>query len=65
MKTSRMITTGQLASRFQVMSGTIRRNLCVKGHYLGIVPVKLPNGRLMWSEDRANEVLGQTAKGHA
>lgn len=30
---------------------SIHRSLCVRGHYLGLVPIKLGNGRLLWSMD--------------
>lgn len=42
------VTTIELASRFGVKATTVHRNLCVKGHFMGLVPVKLPNGRLLW-----------------
>lgn len=31
-----------------VQPQSIRRYLCEKGHYLGVCPVKMPNGRLLW-----------------
>lgn len=43
------LTTDQFASLFDVKPESVRRALCVKGHYLGIKPIKLPNGRLRWS----------------
>ncbi|MBL0354374.1 MAG: DNA-binding protein [Dechloromonas sp.] len=27
---------------------TLRASLCRNGHYMGLRPVKLPNGRLLW-----------------
>jgi hypothetical protein len=30
---------------------TIRAALCRHGHYYGIRPIKLPNGRLLWPAD--------------
>lgn len=42
------LTTNQLADALGVKGSTVRRSLCVRGHYLGVRPVKLPNGRLLW-----------------
>ncbi|KAB2891417.1 MAG: monooxygenase [Desulfobulbaceae bacterium] len=40
--------THEFAARFGVKGDTVRRNLCVKGHFLGLKPLKLGNGRLLW-----------------
>ena len=42
--------TSELARRFGVKSDTIRRNLCVRGHYLGLQPIKMSNGRNLWPD---------------
>lgn len=42
------ITTNHLAMALGVQPGTIRRGLCVDGHYLGLKPLKGANGRLSW-----------------
>ncbi|TKB07508.1 monooxygenase [Desulforhopalus sp. IMCC35007] len=55
---SRKITTSDLAAYLGCQPTTIRRGLCVNGHYLGLVPTKLPNGRLLWSEAPVFELLG-------
>jgi hypothetical protein len=31
--------------------------LCVNGHYLDIVPKKLPNGRLLWPEAEVKAIF--------
>jgi len=41
-------TTRKLAAIYGVEVDTIRRNLCTKGHFLGLKPIKLPNTRLLW-----------------
>lgn len=41
-------TTNAMAAIFGVVPHTARVSYCEKGSYLGIVPVKLPNGRLLW-----------------
>lgn len=40
-----------------VKSTTIHQNLCLKGHYMGIRPIKLPNGRLMWSKEEIQHIM--------
>jgi hypothetical protein len=42
------LSTEQLAQVSRVKPGTIRRAYCKKGHYLGLVPLKMGNGRLLW-----------------
>ena len=51
------ITTDVFASRFRVKDDTVRRNLCVNGHFLGVKPIKLPNGRLLWPDITPDEVM--------
>ncbi len=45
---TRALSTNQLAQVLGVQPGTIRRGLCVDGHYMGLVPEKFANGRLLW-----------------
>lgn len=54
---SKKITTNDLARLLNCQPNTIRRGLCLKGHYLGLAPIKLPNGRLLWSEEQALGLL--------
>ena len=42
------LSSEQLAQLLGVQPGTVRRGHCLNGHYLGLRPVKLPNGRLRW-----------------
>ena len=42
------LTTEQLSELMGVKPATIRRAHCMDGHYSGLIPVKLPNGRLRW-----------------
>lgn len=42
------ITTEETAGLLRVVPQTIRAGLCRNGHYLGLKPVKLPNGKLLW-----------------
>ncbi len=51
------LSTKEFAALLRVDSQTIRRGLCVNGHYLGLKPVKLDNGRLLWSNSEARQIL--------
>lgn len=42
------ITTKDLAEALNVQQQSIRAALCRSGHYLGLIPVKLPNRRMLW-----------------
>lgn len=42
------ISTEEVAAAFRVASQTPRASLCRLGHWMGMRPVKLPNGRLLW-----------------
>ena len=57
------LSTRELADLVRVQSQTIRRGLCVNGNYLGLVPMKLKNDRLLWSKSEARKVVafGKTA----
>lgn len=50
------LTTKELADEFKVKPDTVRRSYCLNGHYLGMVPKKLPNRLLVWSALRARQV---------
>lgn len=43
-----LIKTGELAGELREAEQTARKNYSQKGHYHGMVPIKLPNGRLLW-----------------
>lgn len=42
------LSTEALANELKVKPGTIRHSFSAKGHYLGLIPQKLPNRRLLW-----------------
>lgn len=44
----RNYSTDEAAAVLRLKPNTLRAALCVKGHYLGIKPAKLANGRLLW-----------------
>ncbi len=58
----RDLGTADLAALLQskglnIKPASIRRAHCVKGEYLGVVPRKLPNGRLVWPGDAVRRLL--------
>ena len=48
MTTESHLSTKEFALELHVKDESVRRSLCVNGHYMGIRPIKLPNGRLLW-----------------
>jgi hypothetical protein len=55
--------TSDFAKRFGVKPDTVRRNLCVKGHFLGLRPLKLPNERLLWPDVYPEDLAKQGVRG--
>lgn len=55
--TPKFVNTNVFAALLGCKPGTARRSLCVRGAYMGIVPLKLPNGRLLWPLDEARKIL--------
>jgi len=51
------VTTENFAEIAGVKSSSIRRSLCVNGHYLGIKPLKLSNHRLLWPMAEIGKIL--------
>jgi len=51
------ITTEELAASLGVEPQTPRASLCRNGHYMGMRPVKLPNGRLLWDAAELDALL--------
>lgn len=45
------ISTEELAALLRLKPATLRSALCLNGHYFGLRPRKLPNGRLLWPAD--------------
>ena len=62
MEEKKLLPTNEIASRLGVQGATMRRSLCVKGHYIGLKPVKLPNNRLLWSERELNRLLEKNSE---
>jgi hypothetical protein len=51
------LNTKEFAELTRVDAGTIRRSYCINGHYLGLKPIKLQTGRLLWPKDDALRVV--------
>lgn len=51
------LTTNQFVEPINVQGNTARRAYCVQGHYLGAVPKKLLNNRLLWSKKDQERIL--------
>lgn len=52
------IQTSTLAERFDYSSATIRKHLCLKGHFLGLTPYRMPNGRNLWPDVYPQQIKG-------
>lgn len=50
-------STEVFSKKFKVKADTVRRSLCLNGHYLNVVPLKLPTGRLLWPDIPVEEIL--------
>lgn len=53
----RVYSTEELAAALKVQPQTARAGLCRDGHYLGLRPIKLPNGRLLWDASAVDALL--------
>ncbi len=59
----RKLDTLEAAERLRIKPQTIRRSLCLSGHYLGLRPTKLANGRLLWDAAEVEALTsGEVAK---
>ena len=45
------ISTEELAALLRLKPQSLRAALCRDGHYFGLRPRKMPNGRLLWPAD--------------
>lgn len=56
------LTTEKFANQIGIKPHTARRAYCLNGHYMGCVPTKLPNGRLLWNRIDLERLLNGDAK---
>ena len=52
-----MLTTEEVAVALCVKPQTVRASLCRSGHYMGLRPLKLPNGRLLFYSGQLQSIL--------
>jgi hypothetical protein len=58
---TRKYSTDALAAQFMVKPNSVRSAVCRNGHYMGIRPIKLPNGLLAWPADDVDRIAsGET-----
>lgn len=57
------LTTEAAAAMFGLKPNTLRVGFSKNGHYLGITPRKLPNGRLVWPGDAVSRLLSESSEG--
>lgn len=55
------LTTKALAEGTGHKSQTLRAAYCKNGHWCGIRPAKLPNGRLLWPPDAVERLMAGSA----
>ena len=53
----RKLDTAEAADRLRIRPQTLRRALCLQGHYFGMRPTKMPNGRLLWDAADLDRLL--------
>jgi hypothetical protein len=46
----KQITTAQLAARNGILTASVSKRYQRFGNYFGLVPTRMPNGRLMWPD---------------
>lgn len=61
----RYYSTSEAAQVIRLKSDSLRHGLCVKGHFYGIKPVKLPGGRLLWPADLIDALASGESVGAA
>ena len=57
MSTQRFLTTKEVAERMRITSTTVHKRCCAHGDFWGVLPVKAPNGRLLWPVDAIQALL--------
>ena len=59
MENQEYLPTNQMAPSLGIKPATMIRSLCVNGHYLGMIPIKLPNNRLLWPRAGLDRIFNQ------
>lgn len=56
-----LLCTEELANLLRMRPQSIRKCYSKTGNYLGIQPIKLPNGRLVWPYDQVAKLLEEAS----
>lgn len=56
------LTTEALAERIGLRPASIRSRMSRTGSYFGLIPKRLPNGRLLWPADAPERLTTQTCQ---
>lgn len=64
MSTQRFFTTKEVAERMRITSNTVYQRCCVHGDFWGVLPVRGPNGRLLWPVEAIQALLDRHEAGH-
>ncbi len=56
-----LITTATLARQIDRRPASIRTAVWRNGHFCGLKPARLPNGRLLWPADAVARITGEVA----
>ncbi len=51
------MTTNDFADQINILGSSIHRRVCITGSYYGVVPTKVPNGRLDWPDDARAQLI--------
>ena len=62
MQINECFATTEFAPLLGVKTQTVHKGYCLNGHYLGIRPIKLPNGRLLWPKADVQALLAGGAQ---
>ena len=59
-------TTPELARHCGITAEGLRVHLCKRGSYYGLIPERMPNGRLLWPADSMEQLkaLGRKTRVH-
>lgn len=58
-------TTDVAAHLLGVLPGTMRKAHCLRGEYMGLRPLRLPNRRLLWPKDELLQLISHPISGAA
>lgn len=63
MSAQRFLTTKEVAGLMRVAATTVHKRHCAFGDFWGVLPVKTPNGKLLWPADAIEALLGRHEAG--